>query len=337
MDSVARRKARVAAVSVASNTALVVMKVVVGLSIGSVSVISEAIHSLMDLLAAAIAYFAVRTSGKPADRRHQYGHGKVESVSGLVEALLIFTAAGWIVWEAAKRIMHGGPLEAAGWGVVVMLVSAAANMVVSRMLFKVGRETESIALMADAWHLRTDVWTSAGVMGALAVIWTARRFVPGVNLEWLDPAAAIGVALLILKAAYDLTGQAMRELMDRSLPVAEEKWISSVLARKGGGVRSFHDLKTRRAGGVRFIEFHIQVDPRMTVDEAHRIAGRLKQVIRTRFPRSVVSTHEEPYRGSMAGFGRQGHARRIGARKRGFRDAGASGRRGRGRRDGGGR
>ena len=98
--------------------------------------------------------------------------------------------------------------------------------------------------------------------------------------------------------------------MDRSLPAAEEKWINSVLAREGTGVRSFHSLKTRRAGGIRFIEFHIQVDPRMSVDEAHRIAGRLKQVVRNRFPRSVVSTHEEPYRGSIAGSRRRGRDRR---------------------------
>src|SRR5512136_3448661 len=175
-----QRKISVARLSVISNSCLIIMKVVIGIVIGSVSVISEAIHSGVDLIAAAIAYYSVRTSGIPADREHPFGHGKIENISGTVEAILIFLAAGWIIFEAAQKIIRPEPLDMAAWGVAVMLLSAVVNTFVSRKLFRVGKETDSVALIADGWHLRTDVYTSAGVMAALAVIWTADLFAPEV-------------------------------------------------------------------------------------------------------------------------------------------------------------
>ena len=177
-DSIDKRKSSVALLSVASNTILVLLKLTVGIIIGSVSVISEAIHSSVDLLAAMIALFAVRTSGKPADAEHPFGHGKVENMSGTVEALLIFLAAGWIIFEAVKKLKNPEPLEEVGWGVAVMIVASAANILVSRALFKVGKETDSVALQADAWHLRTDVYTSARRHGRT-----------GHNLDWETCAA----------------------------------------------------------------------------------------------------------------------------------------------------
>ena len=211
---VQKRKTRVALLSVISNTALVLMKLVVGIMINSVSVISEAIHSGMDLVAAIIAWFSVRTSSKPADEDHPFGHGKIENVSGTVEALLIFLAAGWIIYEAIKKFIHPEPIETAFWGVGVMLISAITNIIVSQKLFKVGRETDSVALQADAWHLRTDVYTSLGVMVGLALIWFGHWIFPNYDLNWLDPACAIAVALLIIKASYDLTVQSARDLLD---------------------------------------------------------------------------------------------------------------------------
>jgi cation diffusion facilitator family transporter len=159
-----RAKESAARLSVASNTALVVGKLAVGLVIGSVSVLSEAIHSGMDLVAAGIAFYSVKQASKPADGDHAYGHGKIENVSGLAEALLIFGAAGWIVYEAVHKLVRPEPMDELWLGVAVMGVSSVVNVLVSRRLFRVARETESIALEADAWHLRTDVYTSAGVM-----------------------------------------------------------------------------------------------------------------------------------------------------------------------------
>jgi cation diffusion facilitator family transporter len=170
-DEMHKRKAGVAALSIVSNATLVGLKLLVGLIIGSVSVLSEAIHSAMDLMASVIAFLSVRTSAKPADARHPFGHGKYENLSGALEALLIYIAAIWIIFEAIHKLIAPQPLEKPGFGIVVMLISAVANWLISLRLFKIGKETDSIALQADAWHLRTDVYTSAGVMAGLIIIW----------------------------------------------------------------------------------------------------------------------------------------------------------------------
>ncbi len=288
------RKEKVALLSVASNATLVLVKLVVGFLIGSVSVISEAIHSAVDLLAAAIALFSVKTSSIPADSRHPFGHGKIENISGTVEALLIFAAAVWIIVEAVKKLMEPEPIAAIGWGVGVMLASAAVNFGVSKMLFKVGRETDSIALQADAWHLRTDVYTSAGVMGGLALIWGAEWLFPGRDFYWLDPVVALGVALMIMKAAYDLTTQAAKDLLDVHLPRVEVDWIRQAILDMDGIIHGFHDLRTRKAGHFRFVEFHLKVEPRMTVADSHAIAKDLSEKIKTQFPYTTVTIHVEP-------------------------------------------
>ncbi|MDD1727166.1 MAG: cation diffusion facilitator family transporter [Methanothrix sp.] len=293
-DSIEKRKSSVALLSVASNTILVLLKLTVGIIIGSVSVISEAIHSSVDLLAALIALFAVRTSGKPADAEHPFGHGKVENISGTVEALLIFLAAGWIIFEAVKKLIDPEPLEEVGWGVAVMMVSSAANILVSKALFKVGKETDSVALQADAWHLRTDVYTSAGVMAGLAIIWIGRIVLPGTDLNWVDPVAAIGVALLIIKAAYQLTVESARDLLDVSLPKDEEACIRKRIAAFAPTIRGFHRLCTRKSGSHRFVEFHMIVDPSMTIDESHRIADMLTCSIKQQYPGTTVHIHIEP-------------------------------------------
>jgi cation diffusion facilitator family transporter len=289
-----RRKSFVALLSVASNSVLVVLKLVVGMLIGSVSVMSEAIHSGVDLLAAAIAYISVRTSGRPADEEHPFGHGKVENLSGAVEAVLIFVAAGWIISEAIHKFFNPAPLDMLGWGVVVMLISAGSNWVVSRMLMKVGKETDSIALRADAWHLRTDVYTSVGVMVGLAVIWSAKLVNPAWDLVWIDPVVAIGVALLIVKAAWELTSESVRDLLDVRMSRDDESWIRELAVRRKPVVCGFHGLRTRKAGPARFIEFHLLLDKAMTVADSHRISEDLEKEISSRFNGSHVVIHVEP-------------------------------------------
>ncbi|MHB8771226.1 MAG: cation diffusion facilitator family transporter [Syntrophales bacterium] len=294
------RKERAALLSVVSNTTLVVMKLSVGLWIGSVAVISEAIHSGVDLAAAVIALFSVKTSSLPADGKHPFGHGKIENISGTVEALLIFVAAGWIIWESVEKISSPWPVATVGWGVAVMLVSAVANAFVARMLFTVGKETDSVALIADGWHLRTDVYTSAGVMAGLAVIWVGESLFPAVELHWLDPVAAIGVALLIIKAAWDLTRQSTGGLMDETLPPAEEEEIRRLIRSLQPVIHGYHQLRTRKAGHYRFIEVHIQVDGNMSVAKAHRLNQDLVKRIKERFPYATVTVHTEPCDGKCA-------------------------------------
>ena len=288
------RKRGVAMLSVLSNLILVILKLVTGVAIGSVSVISEAIHSGIDLVAAIIALFAVTRSSKPADDGHHYGHGKLENLSGAIEAILIFIAAGWIILEAAEKLVKPGPIENVGWGVVVMLVSSVANIVISRMLFKVGNESDSVALKADAWHLLTDVYTSAGVMGGLALMWAGEKLFTGVHFHWLDPVAALLVAALIIKAAYSLTVQAGHDLLDGSLPQDEEKWMKEYLEGRKPVVRHFHKLRTRKAGSIRLIEFHILVDPHMSVEGSHRITEEIKADFAVRYPDARLTIHVEP-------------------------------------------
>ena len=295
-----RRKSNVAMLSVLSNASLMILKLVAGTLIGSVSVISEAIHSGMDLLAAIIAFFAVRKSGKPADEDHPFGHGKVENISGTVEAILIFIAACWIIFEATRKLRNPEPMDEAWLGIAVMLISVVANIFVSKRLFKVGKETDSVALIADAWHLRTDVYTSVGVFGGLVVILAGGFIFPGADLRWVDPAAAIGVAILIIKAAYHLTVESARDLVDVGLPAEELEEVSKHIRTFSPTIRGFHHLCTRKAGACRFVEFHIRVDASMSVDESHRIADMITCSIKQHYPGTAVTIHIEPCNCTMS-------------------------------------
>jgi cation diffusion facilitator family transporter len=287
-------KVHVARLSVLSNTSLVVMKIAAGLLIGSVSVISEAIHSGVDLLASLITTFSVSKSSMPADVEHPFGHGKVENISGTIEALLIFLAAVWIIFEAIRKLLNPEPIEYVGWGVGVMAISALVNVFVSRMLFRVARKTDSVALAADAWHLRTDVYTSAGVMASLALIGLGHLISPAANLYWLDPVAAITVALFIMGAAYRLTLRSAQDLMDVKLPAEEEAWIRQQIMTQKPVIHGFHLLRTRKAGNYRFVDFHIKVDPSMSVEDSHKITDELSRSIESHFRNTSVTVHIEP-------------------------------------------
>ncbi len=294
--TVDKKKINVAWLSVISNTFLVLLKIIIGILIGSVSVLSEAIHSGVDLLAAVIALFAVKTSSKSADEGHPFGHGKVENISGAVEALLIFIAAGWIIYEAVLKLIRPQAIDRALLGVGVMLFSAVVNIFISRKLFKVGRETDSVALLADAWHLRTDVYTSVGVMAGLALIAAGGKIFPGGTLNWVDPVAAILVALMIIRAAYELTIQSGRDLLDANLP-EEEKWIRNEISRLQFPIRGFHHLRTRKAGATRFVDLHIIMDKNLSIQESHRISEQVTAMIQRKFPTAQVMVHEEPCEG----------------------------------------
>jgi cation diffusion facilitator family transporter len=288
------QKTSVALLSIISNGTLVALKLVTGIVIGSISVLSEAAHSSMDLIASIIAFIAVRISGKRPDEHHQFGHGKVEDISALAEALLIFVASIWIIYEAVQKILHPQPLEAVDWGLGVMLLSVVANIVVSQLLFKVGKSSESPALIADAWHLRTDVYTSAGVLVALALIWMGDRIWPGVDLHWIDPIAAIAVAFLIMYAAYKLTRDAIKDLVDTSPPQAETMWLNTYLESWYPTVRSVHRVRSRKAGGARFIDLHIVVDPSMTVSASHEITEKMTAHVREKLENADITVHIEP-------------------------------------------
>jgi len=287
-------KRQAAGISILSNIVLTVGKLAVGFFSGSVAIIAEAAHSGIDLVASVIAFYAVTVSGKPADCDHAYGHGKYENISGLAEALLIFVAAGWIINEALHKLLEPAEPGLLLLGTTVMFASAAANLLVSRMLFKTGKETDSLALIADAWHLRTDVYTSAGVMISLALYYFGKKLFPEMNLLWLDPAAAIIVALLIVKAAWQLSVDSVRDLLDQTLPPSEENLIKAKLMELHPKLYSFKNLRTRKAGKTRFADLDAMMSPDLSLKDSHLIADRISDKIHEAFPDAVVTVHVEP-------------------------------------------
>ncbi|HLP71280.1 MAG TPA: cation diffusion facilitator family transporter [Bacteroidales bacterium] len=278
-------KVKVARLSILSNTTLIILKLVVGLLSGSVSIISEAIHSSMDLVAASIAYFSVRVSDNPPDSRHPYGHGKIENISGVIEALLIFIAAGWIIIEAVKKITGGRiELESIGLGVIVMLFASVVNTLVSMRLYKVARETNSVALEADALHLKTDVYTSLGVAIGLGLIILTKR-------SWLDPVVAMIVALFIIYESVNLLTKAFSPLMDVA-------WKENEIANLEDTLKlmrvNYHELRTRIAGNYRFIDLHIEIPADVSVGNAHKYCDEIENELKNRYQNLNITIHVEP-------------------------------------------
>jgi cation diffusion facilitator family transporter len=278
-------KVSIARLSILSNTLLILMKVLVGIITGSVSIISEAIHSSMDLVAAIIAFLSVKVSDNPPDTRHPYGHGKVENISGVIEALLIFIAAIWIILEAVKKLLGEAiELDSIGIGSIVMLVSAIINAIVSRRLYKVARETHSVALEADALHLKTDVYTSLGVAVGLGLI-----MITGIN--WLDPVVAILVALFIIIESYGLLKRAFTPLLDTAWADDEIIELKKELNRLEV---HYHDLRTRVAGNYRFLDLHIEIPENVSVGSAHQYCDKIENELTNNYENLTVTIHVEP-------------------------------------------
>jgi cation diffusion facilitator family transporter len=278
-------KVSIARLSIVSNTLLILMKLAVGIISGSVSILSEAIHSSMDLIAAVIAFFSVRVSDNPPDSRHPYGHGKIENISGVIESLLIFIAAIWIIVEAVRKLLGEKiVLESIALGSLVMLISAMVNTFVSRKLYKVARATNSVALEADALHLKTDVYTSLGVAIGLGLIIVTR-------INWLDPVIAILVALFIIWEAYHLLIKAFTPLLDTAWNTDEIEELEQKL--KGLEVK-YHNLRTRVAGNYRFIDIHIQIPEDVTVGSAHKYCDKIENELTSFYENVTVTIHVEP-------------------------------------------
>ncbi|MGE5419313.1 MAG: cation diffusion facilitator family transporter [Chloroflexota bacterium] len=278
-------KVKVARLSILSNTFLIIIKLVVGIISGSVSIISEAIHSSMDLVAALIAFFSVRVSDNPPDSRHPYGHGKIENISGVIEALLIFLAAGWIITEAVKKIAGGAiELESIGLGSFVMLLAAGVNSYVSMRLYKVARETNSVALEADALHLKTDVYTSLGVAIGLGLIILT-------GLKWLDPVVAIIVALFIIFESFQLLRRAFLPLLDEAWKPDEVEELEAALDEMNV---NYHELRTRIAGNYRFIDLHVEIPANVSVGDAHKYCDEIEDRLKRKFDNLNITIHIEP-------------------------------------------
>ena len=281
------RKVRVALLSIISNATLIIFKIVAGIISGSVSIISEAIHSSMDLLASIIAFFSVKASSKPADDDHPFGHGKIENISGVIEGVLILVASIMIIVQAIKKIYNPRPIENEWVAILVMFISGLVNFIVSTKLYKVGEEEDSMALKADALHLKTDIYTSLGVgIGILLIKIT--------KIHILDSIVAILVAFLIIKEAVELTKNGFDELIDKRLSDEEENEIKDIIERCKSDFIDYHKLKTRKSGNVKHIDFHITLDKNTTVKEAHDIIGDIKKEMNKSIKNSRVTIHIDP-------------------------------------------
>lgn len=285
----ARANRAAALLSVASNSTLVVVKLVLGLLTGSVAVISEAVHSASDLLASGIAFVAVRASARPADADHRYGHEKAENLAAAIEGVLIVAAGAAVVVEAVRRLLLGGEaLVHVELAIAVMAVSAGVNIVVSHRLRRVARRTGSPAIEGDAAHLSADVWTSAGTCAGLVAV-AVTGWAP------LDAIVALAVAVYIIVIGGRITGRAVGVLLDRALPDDEMARIEAVLEELTGDGVSFHALRARRAGSTAHIDLHMVVPPQTTVREGHRMSGRVKSRLRTALPGADVLIHLEDH------------------------------------------
>lgn len=278
-----------AGLSIFSNSAIIILKLVVGLYSGSISIISEAIHSMSDFLASVLTFFSVIKSAEPADKEHPFGHGKYEDMSGFIEGGLIIFASLFIIYEALKKILSGA--EAAvdtTLGLYVMGISVVANIIVSTVLFKVAKRADSVSLFADAEHLRTDVLSSLGVfIGLLAIKFT------GIHI--LDPIIAIVVAVIIFKAGFSISKSTMDNLLDCSLPEEDINNICNLLEScKVHGIIGFKDLKARRLGPQKSIEVTLIFPKDMTILHCHNICDRIEHKLSQNLGDVAASIHLEP-------------------------------------------
>ncbi|MDP4143136.1 MAG: cation diffusion facilitator family transporter [Bacillota bacterium] len=280
-------KNQAAFLSIISNTILIIFKLFAGIFMNSISVISEAIHSSIDLLASLIAYFSIKKASKAVDDDHPFGHGKYENVSGFVEALLILLAAVLIIIEAIKKLIHGSDVENLNVGIFVMIAATLVNFVISSILLKISKKTESIALEADGMHLLTDVMTSMGVFVGLIIIKITK-------LPFVDSLTALFVAALILKTSIDLIRKSLKDLVDSSLDTEDINKILNVL-KLYPEIKSYHKLRTRMCGNTREIDLHLQIDETESLVSAHNLCNAIEEDIGKVFPNSYVLIHMEPY------------------------------------------
>jgi cation diffusion facilitator family transporter len=282
-------RTRAAAISIASNAALIVLKLIAGVITGSVAIVTEAIHSAVDLVASFIAFFSVRQAEEPADAGHRYGHEKFENMAAAAEGVLILIGSGVIVYAAVRSLVLGPELHALGFGIAVLAFSTVVNLGVSAWLFRRARETHSAALEGDAAHLRTDAYTSGGVLVGLALVQIT-------GAEWLDPAVALVIAGAIVVTGLRIVVRSWGVLVDEALPDQELATIRETIeAFAGRGVVGYHQLRTRRAGARRYIDLHLQFASGTSLEDAHGTAHALQDEIARRLPGGAdVLIHLEP-------------------------------------------
>jgi len=282
------QKQRAAGLSVISNSALIVLKIVAGAATGSVAIVTEAVHSSIDLLASVVAFFSVRKADEPADESHMYGHEKVENLASALEGVLILIGAAVIVFESVRRLINPHSIESLGFGIVAVAISMVVNFGVSLHLSRQARLTDSPALEGDAAHLRTDALTSLGVLIALVLVAITGE-------KRIDPITAIVVAGAIVWSGVRIVNRSSRVLVDEALPEEELERIGDAIERaRAPEVIGFHKLRARRAGSRRHIDLHVQFRPGTTLERAHALSHELQGAIERQVKGADVLIHLEP-------------------------------------------
>jgi cation diffusion facilitator family transporter len=285
-----RTKTAAAGLSIVSNATLIVLKLVAAAITGSIAILTEAIHSAIDLLASGVAFFSVRAADEPADREHPYGHEKLENLAATIEGMLILVGAGIIIFEATRRLVIGSEVDDIGIGIAVIGFSAVANLGVSAFLYRRARALESVALEGDAAHLRADVLTSVGVLVGLLLVQITGE-------PAFDAIAALGVAAAIIVAGVRIMTRSGRVLVDESLPAAELDRVEETIAaqrRVAPEIAGYHKLRARAAGARRYMDLHLQFRSGTSLERAHDVAHEVRGAIEAEIPNSEVLIHVEP-------------------------------------------
>lgn len=277
-----------ASLSICSNALIILFKFIAGIISGSISIISEAVHSLSDFLASVLTFFAVLRASEPADKEHPFGHGRYEDVAGFIEGILIILASCYIMWEAFNKIIRANSHEFnTHLGIIVMVIAIIANMLVSSYLFKVSKKFDSVALHADAKHLSTDVYSSVGVLIGLVAI-----KITGITI--LDPIIAICVALIILKAGIDITKETLNNIVDGTLPEEDLNQIKEILDRCQD-IHGYKNIQTRKSGHNRDVNLTLLCKEDMSVKHCHSICDVIEEQIKTALPYTQITIHCEPF------------------------------------------
>src|SRR5947207_5501204 len=279
-------KERVALTSIAASGGLTIAKAVVGALAGSLALLSEAAHSAVAFAATVMNWYAVRISGKPADEEHHYGHGKVESVSALIETGLLFVLSGAVIWEAVKRLSgsEGHAVEATVWAFAVILLSIVVDFLRARLLYRVAEQTTSAALEADALHFGSDMWSSIAVLIGLGGV--------ALGYSWADSAAALVVAVFILVAGWRLGRRTVETLTDTA-PEGAAARISAIASRVSGAV-AIDRVRARSVGPTLFVDLVVAVSRTLPLDRVTEIKTALTQAIRAELPEAEIDVATEP-------------------------------------------
>lgn len=285
-ERAARLRRRAATASLALASALALAKLAAALATGSLALLASLVDSLADIVASAITFTSVRIAQRPPDRGHRYGHGKAESLSALAQAALVAGSAGYILLDGVRRLMRPEPVVAAGIGIAVMLVAIVTTVVLVAYQRHVVRATGSQAIAADSLHYSADLATNLAVIVSLLLAGP-------LGLGWSDPLIAAAIAAWLLWQALGIARAAVDTLMDRELPPAERERIKAIV-RTHPEVHDLHDLRTREAGGTRFIELHVELDGAMPLRAVHDVTDALEAEIGGAFPEVEVIIHPEP-------------------------------------------